>query len=138
MFLRTIIPFVYILRFANSNYDNYEEETSCFCYQEEENGLEYKTCPNQPDPGKNYSQILMCKELLNYILLLNSGGGQRRVGSVRSVSIRRTRTASRSGSAADAPDAPRRSARATARGPNLLSKPGATENSTFNTPAIRK
>ena len=29
-----------------------EEEISCFCYSNEDNGLDYKICPNQPNPGK--------------------------------------------------------------------------------------
>ena len=79
MFLRTIIPFVSILRCAYSNYDDFEpnlisssesvlescnakEETSCFCYGMEENGFDYKICPNQPNPGKNYLQIIMFEE----------------------------------------------------------------------------
>ncbi len=75
MFLKTIIPFVFMLRCAYSNYDDYdqnlistsesdletcnmEEETfSCFCYRKQENGFDFKTCPIQPNPGKNYSGV---------------------------------------------------------------------------------
>ena len=70
MFFVAIIPFFSILSFVSSNYDDSnqylisssdndletckaEDETlSCFCYSEEDNGFDYKICPNQPNPGK--------------------------------------------------------------------------------------
>ena len=70
MFLTIIIPFISTLKFVSSNYDDFdsklisssdsdlemckneEEKVSCFCYDKQDNGLEYKICPNQQTSGK--------------------------------------------------------------------------------------
>ena len=70
MFLMKIIPLISTLRFVCSNYDDFdqnlisssdselesctaeEEKISCFCYDKQENGFDYKICANQPNPGK--------------------------------------------------------------------------------------
>ena len=69
MFLMKMATLFSTLGFVCSNYDDYdqnlnsssdsdlescsaEEETSCFCYEKQENGFKFEVCPNQPNPGK--------------------------------------------------------------------------------------
>ena len=49
MFLIKIVTLFLTLGFVCSNYDDYDQETSCFCYEKPENNVEYRICPN---PGK--------------------------------------------------------------------------------------